>query len=542
MIKSIDISNFGCFKDFVWSDSVRHQNNDPSDFKKLNILYGRNYSGKTTLSRIFRSLQTGILPKNYEAPLFTISTSLGDISQIQIPSADHEIRVYNKDFVDEHLEFLKDPDGEITPFAIIGSENKVVEQKIREITKILGSEEDKEGLRHEAATKSAEYSKKQNARDVATSNLKTKLTNKATKPPGGIKHNTIYRDPNYNTPKIEADIRTIRSKSLTVLPEPERVAKVALLTEVSLPDIPKKLEFKSSMDDLCKDTAALISKEITPTQPIQELLDDAVLQAWVKSGVPLHRDNRADCGFCGQPLPPDLWKKLDEHFSQESADLEVALQTQLSAIESEKEILKSVITVESNDFYSTIQKLFIDAHATLNVEINNHLEVLDNLANAIKARAADIFTQKSLPPQNDNTVSIGKALSQINDLVKKNNAKTKTLAEDQTAARTELRLSEIAQFIGDIDLQTEEESLAELNQDADSLKSESEGLQKRLRELEEDIDNLRIQLKDERKGADKVNQYLNHYFGHGALRLDAIEDTESSAFHFRILRGEVIFE
>ena len=109
MIKSIDISNFGCFKDFVWSDSVRHQNNDPSDFKKLNILYGRNYSGKTTLSRIFRSLQTGILPKNYEAPLFTISTSLGDISQTQIPSADHEIRVYNKDFVDEHLEFLKDP-------------------------------------------------------------------------------------------------------------------------------------------------------------------------------------------------------------------------------------------------------------------------------------------------------------------------------------------------------------------------------------------------------------------------------------------------
>ncbi|MCG8613516.1 MAG: AAA family ATPase, partial [Pseudomonadales bacterium] len=39
------------FKDFRWALSVRDDGNNIAELKKLNILYGRNYSGKTTLSR-----------------------------------------------------------------------------------------------------------------------------------------------------------------------------------------------------------------------------------------------------------------------------------------------------------------------------------------------------------------------------------------------------------------------------------------------------------------------------------------------------------
>ncbi|MEB3733722.1 AAA family ATPase [Halopseudomonas pachastrellae] len=35
-----------------------------AEFKKINILYGRNYSGKTTLSRIFRALEPVRSPIN----------------------------------------------------------------------------------------------------------------------------------------------------------------------------------------------------------------------------------------------------------------------------------------------------------------------------------------------------------------------------------------------------------------------------------------------------------------------------------------------
>ena len=53
MITKIDsIKNFGVYKDFKWSKSI-----GLSDFNSKNIIYGWNYSGKTTLSRIFQSLK-----------------------------------------------------------------------------------------------------------------------------------------------------------------------------------------------------------------------------------------------------------------------------------------------------------------------------------------------------------------------------------------------------------------------------------------------------------------------------------------------------
>ena len=197
MIRKIDIAQFGSFNDFVWDRCVRDDGANIVGFKKLNILYGRNYSGKTTLSRIFRSLQNGELPEKYKNPLFSVETDSGNVTQSQIPLNDHHIRVYNKDFIDDHLSFLRDSDGNITPFAIIGSINKEIEDEIHEIESELGSIEGEIGLRHVHATKNTEYLKKNAEKTKSEVELRAKLTNKATQPPSGIKHNTTYKDPNY---------------------------------------------------------------------------------------------------------------------------------------------------------------------------------------------------------------------------------------------------------------------------------------------------------------------------------------------------------
>lgn len=57
MIKKINIGNLGLYQNFQWDLSVRDTpGNNIKEFKKENIIYGRNYSGKTTLSRIIRSI------------------------------------------------------------------------------------------------------------------------------------------------------------------------------------------------------------------------------------------------------------------------------------------------------------------------------------------------------------------------------------------------------------------------------------------------------------------------------------------------------
>lgn len=56
MITKIDIAKFGLFCDCIWN---QHIGNHPEGiFKRVNLIYGRNYSGKTTLSRIFRCIES----------------------------------------------------------------------------------------------------------------------------------------------------------------------------------------------------------------------------------------------------------------------------------------------------------------------------------------------------------------------------------------------------------------------------------------------------------------------------------------------------
>ncbi|MFZ5898145.1 MAG: AAA family ATPase [Bacillota bacterium] len=66
MIKRIEIiKNLGIFRDFRWNDNL-------PEFAKLNLIYGWNYSGKTTLSRIFQALEHKKLSTVYSAARFQL--------------------------------------------------------------------------------------------------------------------------------------------------------------------------------------------------------------------------------------------------------------------------------------------------------------------------------------------------------------------------------------------------------------------------------------------------------------------------------------
>ena len=113
MIKKIEtIKNFAVFDNFNWDSSSTDKNGQPLKFEKINILYGRNYSGKTTLSRIFRSLETGQLPENYDNPQYELIDENGmKTDQNNISDFSYPVRVFNEDFIKRNLKFLIDPNG-----------------------------------------------------------------------------------------------------------------------------------------------------------------------------------------------------------------------------------------------------------------------------------------------------------------------------------------------------------------------------------------------------------------------------------------------
>ena len=81
MIHQIDIGQFGSFDGFQWKSAMRDvPGNNVQNFKKLNVIYGRNYSGKTTLSRVFRSLEKGEIPWRHDGASFAVRGEQGNLS------------------------------------------------------------------------------------------------------------------------------------------------------------------------------------------------------------------------------------------------------------------------------------------------------------------------------------------------------------------------------------------------------------------------------------------------------------------------------
>ena len=129
MINQIDIASFGSFSGLEWKKAVRDSGNNVKTFQRLNILYGRNYSGKTTLSRIFRALETHKLPMNYVDSSFTVAGDKGSVTCSGLLTHKYDVRVYNRDFVTDNLSFLINQDGgEIKTFAIVGEKNKEIDE------------------------------------------------------------------------------------------------------------------------------------------------------------------------------------------------------------------------------------------------------------------------------------------------------------------------------------------------------------------------------------------------------------------------------
>lgn len=535
MIKNIDIHNFGSFKNFIWRDHF-HNNGNTIEFKRLNILYGRNYSGKTTFSRILRSYQEQVFPEKYDNPKFDITTQDAALDQRNIASHDLDIRVYNKDFVKENLSFLENHnEGEIRTFAIIGGDNNDIEKLIAQKEKELGDVESDTGLRAKHARKNKEFT----AKNTETTQLKNSLNDKLRRHANDvIKQNRDYGNPGYNISAINNDIKRIRNESISILSDKQVTERKNLLKEEELSDIDLKLSFSPQVKDFHSNTHEILSRNIAPTKPIQELLNDAVLQSWAKSGMLLHRDKRDTCGFCRQPLPDKLWYELDEHFSKESSELDTNIKDLIDNIEEEIAALKLVMKVKREDFYSTEKSLFDESKKEFESAVKLYNSQLSSLIKALRERQVNIFKKGTCPDLIEDGSALTSKIVIINDVIDRNNKKTTSLTSDKDKVRIELRIDDVSRFIRDIDLSAEEKKNEGLVVDAKSLEAEVEVFHKQINDLILEIESLRIKQNDEKKGAEKVNDYLNHFFGHEGLKLEAIEDSDTSKFKFNIMRGD----
>ena len=535
MINQIDIASFGSFSGLEWKKAVRDSGKNVKTFQRLNILYGRNYSGKTTLSRIFRALETGKLPSNYAGSSFTVTGDKGAVTCSGLLTHDYDVRVYNRDFVAENLSFLinQDVGGEIKTFAIVGEKNKEIDDAISAIEAKLGSVEAKTGLRFDLEGRKKERDRTKAGHSTALTALDGKLRSHAA---DKIKKNPQYGVPVYNIDNIKRDIATTKKAGFAPLTLPEQAARLALLKQEALPDITATLAIALRYDSLKSQAEPLLSKAITPTKPIQELLNDSVLQLWVKQGIPHHRDKRDVCAFCRQSLPHDIWQALDEHFSKESGDLETDLDNTITAVKGEIATVAGRVMLRSDQFYTEERSAFDTSSQALADELGIYKKDLEGLKKLLEKRKNNLFQPVALLPSLHSPKEIQQHVDDINDLIATNDNKTKTLEEDKASARDALRLADVSAFADAITFDTELTNIAALKTSADTADTAYTSAEKEIRDAEVKVQSLRNKQRDERKGAGRVNSLLNNFFGHDGLKLEPRDSADKATVKFEITR------
>lgn len=536
MITKIDIPNFGLFKNYSWNSSV----GQVDTFRRLNIIYGRNYSGKTTLSRIFKCAEDKCLHKNYDNGSFSITLKDGNTLTNSKFDSNFRIRVYNSDFVRENLSWLHNDDGTIKPFTILGAKNIELDKQIKEIETKLGSVEEATGLLFSISEKNADYEQKRINYQTKSNGLEEKLRRRAN---DKIKVDNALFLPTalkktYTISDIKTDITSIGSEiSEHVLTDEVVGERKKLLKEVSLDSIDLLSESKPNFSKYCTRTKELLNKRIEPSIPIIDLVNDHLLQEWARQGIDKHKGKRTTCGFCGNPLSDDLWTKLDAHFSKESEELRQDIESHIVSLEQAKLSLSQFLKLTKDSFYSSLSPKFDVAINEWHYATVNYGKSIDDLIYQLKEREKDIFKERELNEITDVSESVLEAIKAFNALITEHNKKADTLAYDQAEARDELRKANIAQFLIDIDYLSEESSIKQAEKEYKQAEKYLGLIQNEMAKLLEDKRILEAQAKDESKGAELVNQHLSHFFGHNELRLKA--EGEGPNIRFKIQRESI---
>ena len=528
MLKQIDIGHFGSFSNFSWQDFVRDGGNS-IEFKLLNILYGRNYSGKTNLSRIIRSFETGQLPKNFENPKFSVTTDRGKYDQSNLQQHNLDIRVYNTDFVTENLSFLHDQSGgAIKTFAVLGGHNKEIEDSIAlKENELNGSNGLREKLSQEQSILLDVEAKAKEEREKYDELLRNHARS--------VKNDTEYGAPNYDIRGVKLDMDKIKGNSFQILDGSEVDQSHQTLKEIPLDPIEHIPDFTSTFSTLLKNAKIVLEKSVAPTKPIKALQEDEELQKWVRAGVDLHKNKRESCGFCSEDLPWTLWEKLDAHFNQEFIELEIALCSQIEEVE--KEAYRKVELVHETHFYSQFRPEYISIKDQINDRCDAYRGAAKELRDALHRRKQNPFKDSEVPKCHDESASIQSLIVKINTLIDKNEAFTKNLSQSQKKAKEALLLSDIASFMQVNDVLDRERQVVQLEQEVNRLRNEIASISESEQETQEKIKHLQTELQDETKGAEKVNDYLKYAVGHAGLRLEATEETDTSLYKFQVMRG-----
>lgn len=479
----------GIFRDFAWPA-------DLPDLGRYNLIYGWNGTGKTTLSRILRSLEKQTLP----ASQVTVVLDGRDVRGDEFPNVVVPVRVFNREFIAESV--FPVGGGDLSPIFVLGAES-VEKQK------------DVERLKGDRATAQSKLDSARATNQRAERDFDQFCIDRARVIKDTLRSSGQNPYNNYNKSDFQGDAQKMAAASDGAAYRLSDVEREKLLTQHRAAPKPKVQEVSYALPDF-EATVGSLSQLLTATvvsAAIEALKGDPTLAEWTWQGLGLHRDRKADrCLFCEQPLPEDRLATLEAHFSAQYEQFTQRLDRLIGELQASSKEAAELRLPNKAELYDDLGPEFQTGEIGLRKALDAARRFLDAAVQALTDKKRRAFEHVELeleaPPVD------AKAVHKLNAVIRKHNQACDDFQARVNAARERLALDMIAAELGDF---------PRLGDAAQQATADVQVAMQEVQRLDAEIARLEREIVEHRQPAEELNEDLRKYLGHDELCLEIKE-------------------
>lgn len=540
-IKKIDIKDFGCYKDY----KQHSQSGIGNDFNdgRINIFYGRNYSGKSTYSKIFQSIELKQLPEKYEKIDFEVKLANHRIIKSNEIGSELPIdcKVFNQRFIDDNI-YLHN-DNKLNSFQIsIGSDTNETLKKIEDIRL-----NELKPRNEKLSQIELDITEKQQKTKISKDSLDSKLRTTASKIKN-LKNPSVVVGNKYDIRDIKEEFEKYSAhfpilplqddeKAVAELEKNVEQAKIRILEKninkpqkIDLVSFDKNFNFTLFLEN----TKKLLSKVVSVSNILDEYKDSPDKINWIKHGVDIHGDNPEKCVFCGNSIDSDLIKNLKLAFSDELRSLENELLLQNNRIKSEIQKLDAIPNINKEDYFKDSVSDIQNINKDIENNTDNRKRVLEILESKISEKQRDIFSKIEI---NDlNWIDFSEIQVEINSLYDDTIKQIEQFEDRKTKSLDFLRRYYIVKEFPVPEFTKLSQEVDQLQEDMEKINLEQKILNEEKEKFEKDISELEGSLKSESEAVKRINMILQNSLAHSEMSLKSVDDEEG--IYFEVSRNE----
>ncbi|MCM1336587.1 MAG: AAA family ATPase [Candidatus Amulumruptor caecigallinarius] len=509
------IKDFGIYQNFSW-------NGDTKDFQEKNIIYGWNYSGKTTLSRFFSLLPTISMEEAKKIGYkLSLKNSDGSTTECDSSITGLNIHIFNSDYVAQNLHFEQPDNPKIKGILFdIGEASLEKRQQLNDTKTKIAEIKDWINSNHNYIDDFSKFEDK-----IFTQEARL------------IKNEAFESQIEFNKFHLKKILETLN------LSEIDRyvISDIEILRQVRANALAKQamalvnfVPFSSNLNEILDDVNEILIQSPSKIKDEPVLNSSSEMYQWGEIGLAYYKAHSAvkTCAFCGNILNSARIEELNRFYTNEASKLRTKINLMLEKLNSlmEEANLHFLRIISSNDLSESLRTNFDSLRTEY---LHFYIEIKDfinSLINALKNKEHNSLFEAlpKLDMPNNLYRRFEDCRHRILIIINKHNAIISNFDSIKQQSVKKLKLHHVARMLKEKEY-PRIKRLKELQ--------EKENLEKtrELEKLEQLFQGLQSELKSLTKGKENLNKFIQRFLGRNDLEIHTIEDN-----YFILKRGNEI--